>query len=149
MNTTLWIQLLGSIFGLSMIYFTFVKYKRKELRKPEFLMWQICWLALILVAIIPSILDPIIAPLNFYRRLDFFVVFGFFVLLGLGFYNYSIVKKVERRLEILVRKEAAKNVGNEDSVKSESINLKSKSEDKDKESKNDSENKETEVTTWK
>ncbi|MBT4804669.1 DUF2304 domain-containing protein [Candidatus Woesearchaeota archaeon] len=106
MNTTLWIQLLGIIFGLGMIYFTFVKYKRKELRKQEFLMWQLCWSILIMIAIIPSILDPIIAPLNFYRRLDFFVVIGFFILLGLGFYNYSLMKKVERKVEILVRKDA-------------------------------------------
>ena len=97
MNTTFWIQLLGIIFGLSMVYFTFVKYKRKELRKQEFLIWQTCWIVLIFIAIIPSVLDPIIAPLNFYRRLDFFVVIGFFVLLGLGFYNYSIKKKMERK----------------------------------------------------
>ncbi|MBT6774360.1 DUF2304 domain-containing protein [Candidatus Woesearchaeota archaeon] len=106
MNTTLWIQLLGIIFGLGMIYFTFVKYKRKELRKQEFLMWQLCWSVLILVAIIPSILDPIIAPLNFYRRLDFFVVFGFFALLALGFYNYGITKNLQRKLEKFVRKDA-------------------------------------------
>jgi hypothetical protein len=106
MNTTLWIQLLGIIFGLGMIYFTFVKYKRKELGKQEFLMWQLCWSLLILVAIIPSILDPIIVPLNFYRRLDFFVVFGFFALLALGFYNYGITKNLQKKLEKFVRKDA-------------------------------------------
>ena len=38
--------------------------------------------------------------------MDFFVVLGFFVLLTLAFYNYSALRKVERKLEIFVRKEA-------------------------------------------
>lgn len=105
-STTFWIQFLGVIFGTLMIYFTFVKFKRKELSEFEFVIWMIGWTVLIFVAIIPSILDFIIAPLNFYRRLDFFVVFGFFLLLGIGFYNYSIVKKMERKLTIFVRREA-------------------------------------------
>ena len=106
MSTTFWIQLLGIVFGTAMLYFTFVKFKRRELNELELIMWFIGWIVLILIAIIPSILDVIIAPLNFYRRLDFFVVIGFFVLLGLGFYNYSIVKKMERKLIKFVRMEA-------------------------------------------
>ena len=108
MSTTFWIQLLGAIFGVAMLYFTFVKFKRKELSSLELSFWFAGWILLILVAIIPSVLDSVIAPLNFYRRLDFFVVFGFFLLLGLGFYNYSIMKKIERKIVVLVRKEALK-----------------------------------------
>ena len=108
MSTTFWIQFLGVIFGAAMLYFTFVKYKRKELNRPELIIWFTGWIVLILMAIFPFVLDPIIAPLNFYRRLDFFVVLGFFVLLALGFYNYSVVKKMERKLELFVRNEALK-----------------------------------------
>jgi hypothetical protein len=64
------------------------------------------WVMLMAVAISPGIIDFIIEPLNFYRRLDFFVVIGFFVLLALGFYNYGVMKKLERKLEIFVRKDA-------------------------------------------
>jgi len=106
MTTTFWIQFSGVLFGAAMLYFTFVKYKRKELTSLELGMWFGTWLTLIAVAIIPNILDPIIAPLNFYRRLDFFVVIGFFILLGLGFYNYSAVKKMEKKLEQYVRQDA-------------------------------------------
>lgn len=106
MNTTFWIQFLGIIFGTLMMYFTYVKYKKKEIKNNELLIWFSGWIILILLAIKPSILDFIIGPLNFYRRLDFFVVLGFFSLLGLGFYNYSITKKMERKLEIFVRREA-------------------------------------------
>ncbi len=106
MSTTFWIQFLGIIFGLSMMYFTFVKFKRKEIKPSETLIWFVGWIILISIAILPSSLDFIIAPLNFYRRLDFFVVFGFFVLLAMGFYNYSYVKKMEKKLEKYVQIEA-------------------------------------------
>lgn len=109
MSTTFWIQFLGIIFGLGMMYFTFVRYKRKELTSGEALLWWSGWLLLMIVAIIPSALDVIIAPLNFYRRLDFFVVIGFFVLLGVGFWNYSNLKKLEKKLETYVRNEALQN----------------------------------------
>ncbi len=105
-STTFWIQFTGVIFGSLMMYFTFVKYKRKEINNFEFVTWNIGWAILIFLAIIPSILDMFIAPLNFYRRLDFFVVFGFFTLLGLGFYNYTVIKKLQRKLELFVRREA-------------------------------------------
>ena len=105
-STTFWIQFLGVLFGILMVYFTFVKFKRKELSMFEFFMWVFGWFVLIFVALVPSILDFIIAPLNFYRRLDFFVVFGFFILLGLGFYNYSVVKKMERKMVVFIRREA-------------------------------------------
>ena len=104
MSTTFWIQLLGTIFGVAMLYITFIKFKRKEINKMEWLIWSSGWILIVFLAIIPSILDPIIRPLNFHRKLDFFVVIGFFVLLALGFYNYSNTKKTQRRMEILVRK---------------------------------------------
>jgi hypothetical protein len=110
MSTTFWIQFIGIIFGLAMLYFTFVKFKRKELSRPELIIWSAGWVALAVVAIIPYSLDPIIAPLNFYRRLDFFVVIGFFVLLGLSFYNYGTTKKMEKKLETFVRQEALGSV---------------------------------------
>jgi len=106
MSTTFWIQFLGVIFGLGMMYFTFVRYKRKEINGIELSVWFTGWILLIAVAIIPFILDPIIAPLNFYRRLDFFVVLGFFVLLGLSFFNYTTMRKMEKKLERFVRAEA-------------------------------------------
>lgn len=106
MSTTFWIQFLGIIFGAAMLYFTFVKFKRKEINNFERWLWSFGWLVFILLAIIPQLLDPVIGSLRFYRRLDFFVVFGFFVLLGVSFYNYSTVKKMEKKLEVFIRRQA-------------------------------------------
>ena len=104
MSTTFWIQLIGVFFGFIMLYFTFLKLKREEFNKFEFFIWIIGWAIFIIIAIIPTVFDPIINSLNFYRRLDFFVVIGFFALLGMEFYNYSIVKKNQKQIENLVRK---------------------------------------------
>lgn len=109
MSTTFWIQLLGTLFGIIMMYFTFVKFKRRELGKSEFLIWSIGWIIFIIIASMPTILDPIVETFNFYRRLDFFVVIGFFALLGLGFYNYSVVRKNQKKIEGVVRKIAIEN----------------------------------------
>lgn len=110
MSTTFWIQLIGITFGLAMMYFSFIKYKRKEISKSEFYFWQVGWIGLVIVAIIPNLFDPIIGKLNFYRRLDFFVVLGFFVLLGLGFYNYSLMRGMEKKVERFVRRQAMRDV---------------------------------------
>jgi hypothetical protein len=110
MSTTFWIQLIGIIFGIAMMYFSFIKYKKKEISKSEFYFWQLGWIGLILVAFVPNIFDPIIGKLNFYRRLDFFVVVGFFALLGLGFYNYSIMRGMEKKMEKFVRRQAMRDV---------------------------------------
>jgi len=109
LSTTFWIQFLGIIFGLGMMYLTFVKFKRRELNRMEFFFWMSCWGLLIVIALIPYALDPLIAPLHFYRRLDLFVVLGFFVLLMLSFQNFSSVKKMEKKIERYVREEALRN----------------------------------------
>lgn len=106
MTTTFWIQFLGVIFGSAMLYFTFVKFKRKEITSLELMAWFAVWIILIAVAVVPSSLDFIIGQLNFYRRLDFFVVFGFFVLLALGYYNYGRTRQMEKKLQRYVQHQA-------------------------------------------
>ena len=108
MSTTFWIQFLGTLFGISMLYVTFIKFKRQELSKFEAIGWFLGWIAFIAIAIVPFMLDPIVSSLKFYRRLDFFVVVGFFALLGLGFYTYNIARNNQRKFEKIVRRMAIK-----------------------------------------
>jgi hypothetical protein len=108
-TTTFWIQLIGAMFGFFMFYFTFVKFKRRELHSMEFWFWSSLWIVMLFVSLIPNVLDPIIEPLNFYRRLDFFVVLGFFFLFALGFSNHLMVRKLSDRMEKVVREAAILN----------------------------------------
>ena len=98
------IQILGSLFGLFMIYYTFLHYKRKEITKKEYGFWLGLWILFIIVAILPQILDPIVKTLSLVRTMDFFIILGFMFLIGSFFYTYIIVRKNQNKLEEIVRK---------------------------------------------
>lgn len=106
---TQFIQLLGLLFGLLMLYFTFMHYKRNEFKIETFLFWALLWVVYILMVIYPTSLDFFVEQLKFGRRLDFFVVFGFLFIVALVYYNYLSIHKTKRRMEILTRKIALSN----------------------------------------
>ncbi len=107
------VQVLGVLFGLFMLYYTFLKLKRKEFRMAEFTFWLILWLVFLLLAVFPTTLDFIaLKTLSFSRRMDFYIVVGFLFLIGLTFYNYSITKINQRKIESVVRKLAFKKINN-------------------------------------
>ena len=96
------LQLMGIVFGLFMLYYTFLHKKRKEFTTNEALLWSVAWLIFITIAVYPKITDQLIAQLSFARRLDFFIVLGFIFLIGVTFHNYALVRANKRKLEYLV-----------------------------------------------
>lgn len=99
------IQILGMLFSLVMIYFTFLHYKRKEFKAEGFLFWLVLWLCFIFMVFFPTSLDSLIkGVLQFGRRLDFFIILGFIFLIGLLFYNYTILNRTKKKVEYIVRK---------------------------------------------
>ena len=97
------IQIAGSLFGLFMIYYSFLKYKRKEFTLKEFSSWLILWIIFIVIALFPSILDPVSKSLNFARTFDLLVISGFLFLILTVFYTHALVKKNQRQIEAIVR----------------------------------------------
>ena len=103
------IQIVGVLFGLFMIYYSYIKFKKKEFGKFDFVFWLVSWMILILLVLFPHSLDFFVkGVLQMSRTLDFFIIIGFMFLIGLMFYTYSIVSKLERRMERLIRKMALK-----------------------------------------
>jgi len=102
------IQIVGLLFGLFMIYYTFLSLKRKEFRKGEFTAWVVMWAAFLLVTLFPDLLNPIIKTANVSRRLDFLIIVGFLFLIGLGFSTYILSRKNRKKIEDMVRKIALK-----------------------------------------
>jgi hypothetical protein len=101
------IQIFGVLFGLFMIYYSFLKLKKKEFSNSEFIFWSVSWIVLIFLVLFPHSLDFFVkGVLQMSRTLDFFIIIGFVLLIGLGFYTYSIVKKLDKRMERLVREVA-------------------------------------------
>ena len=75
------IQVAGFLFGLFMIYYSFINYKRKEFTVKEFGFWLFVWILFIIVALFPYILDPIVKFGGFFRALDVLIVSGFIFLI--------------------------------------------------------------------
>ena len=105
------IQIIGFLFGLSMIYFTFLNFKKKEFKLFEFGIWTFFWVLLIFVAFSPTSLDFLVKDIfNLKRPLDFFIIGGFLFLIFLTFFNYTLTRKNSKRIEKMVSKIAIRKV---------------------------------------
>ncbi len=108
MANILGIQIIGVLFGLFMLYYSFLNYKRKEFITKEFIFWAFLWIIFVLVAVFPSVLDPIVKGVGFLRALDLLTIVGFLFLIAAVFYTYTITRKNQKKLETIVREMAVK-----------------------------------------
>jgi hypothetical protein len=104
------IQIIGILFALFMIYYTFINFKRKQLKKSESALWFVMWFIFLLVAIFPTYLKKLAETLSVYRTMDFLTILGFFFIILLTFHNYVQVKRNSRKLEEIVRKIAFRSI---------------------------------------
>jgi hypothetical protein len=104
------IQILGICFGLFMIYYSFLHFKRKEFTNKEFAFWLVLWVLLVYVALFPNALDFIVLKLSISRTMDFLILVGFMVLTALFFYVYTLIRQNQKKIEEIVRKIAIKNI---------------------------------------
>jgi len=99
------IQVLGVLFGLFMLYLTFLNGKRKEFTSKESIFWILIWAIFIFISTLPSSLDFLVRDIiGLSRPLDFFIIAGFMFLIGSIYYTYTIVRKNQNRIEEIVRK---------------------------------------------
>ena len=96
------IQIIGLFFSLFMVYYTFLHFKRKEFGLKEFTLWVLLWGGFIVLAIFPQLLDPIISKIDIGRKMDFFIISGFFFLEGITTYIYTIVRRTQNKIEEVV-----------------------------------------------
>lgn len=97
-------QILAALFALFMVYWVRSNQKRSHLTIAESSFWYSIWLAFICLSIFPNFLLGIAHGLRFARIFDLLVVVAFMILSTLNFYVYLKNKKMERKLEKLVRK---------------------------------------------
>jgi len=96
------------LFGLFMMYYSFLNYKRKEFTSKEFIFWTGLWVVFSVIALFPFLLDPLIKSIGFLRVLDSLTIAGFVFLIGAVFYTYTLTRKNQRQLENIVREIATK-----------------------------------------
>ncbi len=100
------VQILGVLFSLFMMYYTFLHYKKKEFTVKESGFWFLVWIAFLIVALFPQLLDPILSTLKIARTLDFLIIVGFMFIIATIIYIYSIVRINQKMIDSIVRKVA-------------------------------------------
>ena len=104
------VQIIAVLFAIFMIYVAFLHWKRKDINGGEIFFWTLLWLGFIVVTLFPNILQSLTKMLFFTRVMDFLMVIAFMILAFLGFQNHISNRRMERKIEELVRKEATKEI---------------------------------------
>lgn len=102
------VQIIILLFGLIMIYFTFLYYKRANYDKFGLVFWLLVWLGFLFLGMFPQTVYGIMQALAIERTADFFYAGGILLFSVVLFHLYNITKKNQKQLEILVRKIALK-----------------------------------------
>ena len=110
------LQLIAILFSFAMIYLAFLNYKRREIDKTEFLSWIIIWTLTLFVVIFPGFLRNFAQYFFITRLFDLMVVGAFILVISMTARIYVKVRKMEKKFEDFIRKEALKNI-NEKSEK--------------------------------
>lgn len=97
------IQVLGIVFGLVLLYFTFLHYKRREFRAGELVFWSAIWVLFVYLVLFPYTLTTVAQSLNLVRVMDLFTIVGIMFLVVLTFYSYMMNVHTRRKLEQVVR----------------------------------------------
>ena len=98
------LQIIGILFGLIMLYLTFLYFKRKDYTIPGFVFWTIIWIGFMILVIVPTTIYGLMESLQIERTVDFFVIAGFLFFSVVIFHVYDITKRTQKKVEELVRK---------------------------------------------
>lgn len=102
------IQILAILFVVWMTYFSYLHYRRREFTLFEFIFWQLMWVGLTVVVVLPKSVDFILKSFSISRTFDLVVIVGIVLLFGITFRNYVLLKRTERKVEEMTRQLAMK-----------------------------------------
>jgi len=102
------LQIIALIFAFSMVYFVVLHFKRGEISKSEIVSWIIMWAAAIVIIVFPELLRKFASTFLVTRVFDLMVIAGFILVISLVTSSYIRTKKLEKKLEDMVRREALK-----------------------------------------
>jgi len=104
------LQIIAIIFAFLMIYFAILHRKRGELDRTEILSWVIIWIMIIIIVVFPELLRKLAQTFFITRLFDLMVVGGFILVIAMVARTYVSTKKMEKKMEELIRSEALKDV---------------------------------------
>jgi hypothetical protein len=103
------LQLLSLIFGLYMVYWSFLSYKKRLYYLNEMIFWVIVWFVFILVSLFPDTVKFILQTFQISRTMDLLMIIAFMLIWFITFKNYTDNRQLRKKLSELVRSEAIKN----------------------------------------
>lgn len=103
------LQITAIFFALLMIYFAGLHYRRKEISPLEMASWCLIWGLTMLITIFPEVLRTYAQTFAVSRLFDLMVVGGFILSFLMLSSAYVRTKKIEKKVEEFIRKEAIKN----------------------------------------
>lgn len=111
------VQIIAILFAIFMVYVVFLHWKRKEVNGGETFFWTVLWFGFIFVTLFPNMFQSVTRLLFFTRVMDLLMVAAFMILAFIGFQNYVSNKKMEKKIEELIRKEALGSLKRQKPVK--------------------------------
>jgi hypothetical protein len=97
------LQVLSVLFALAMVYWTWSSYRRRTIRLGELALWLGVWSAFVLAVLLPQSVSVFVQRLRVNRVMDLFMILGFMLVWVVLFLNHLELRRVQRRLQDLVR----------------------------------------------
>ncbi len=104
------LQFIALAFALVMIYFAYVNFRKGEINKVEFAVWFTAWALSMIIVIFPDTIRKITQTFLIARLLDLLVAGGFLLVIVMVSIAYLRTRRIEKKIEELVRKEALKEI---------------------------------------
>ena len=100
------LQLFSVAFGLSMLYWSFMNYKKRLIFIKELVFWSLVWLVFIVVTLFPESSNMLLQTFKINRMMDLYMIVAFIVLWLVAYRNYIENRIIKRKLQDLVRQAA-------------------------------------------
>ena len=97
------LQILSVLFALAMVYWTWSSYRRRTIRLGELALWLAVWSAFVLAVLLPQSVSVFVQRLRVNRVMDLFMILGFMLVWVVLFLNHLELRRMQRRLQDLVR----------------------------------------------
>ena len=104
------LQLIGILFGVVMLYLSYVYYKKNTYTQRSFVLWGAVWVIVVIIFAAPQITYGLLGFLKIERTADLLTAVSLVFLTTIVFYIYSTVKQLQRKMEELVRELATREV---------------------------------------
>jgi len=100
------LQLIGVAIAVIGIYMSYLHLKKRDFTKFEFFTWVAIWAGFLIVTVSPTSFNFVMDAFSFDNMLDVVIVTSIIVVYILCFRNYVVGRRVEKKLEDLVRSDA-------------------------------------------